>query len=214
MKRFISSLFLCVCSFSFLWAETATVGVASPAKPKDYLACFTQWDQQLHSLKTHFVQTTQYDGLLISQSEGNLFYKQEGTWLRLDNMQGQDITQTALTDKKKIWILDEKGKEISTLSWQEWSAGQPNKALFDFGNYTALIAKHDTVILEYKQDTVLLKLTPKQKKENYTLQVTIRQDTCFPTDITIISDLMQTSAALSDVNINAALNQDVFKRIK
>ncbi len=214
MKRFISSLILCVLCLPYLSAQEGEKSAEKQAPSKDYIACFTQWDQDLKTLQTHFVQTTEYDGLLISQSEGELSYKQAGSLLRLDNLDGKNITQTALTDKKKILILDEKGKEISSLSWEEWSAGQPNKALFDFGNYKALIAKHHSVVLEYKQDTVLLKLTPKTKKENYTLYVAVQESNCFPTEIRIVSDLMKTSAKLSDTRINMPLNEHLFKGIK
>ncbi|MBQ7908121.1 MAG: outer membrane lipoprotein carrier protein LolA [Elusimicrobiaceae bacterium] len=214
MKRFINSLILCTCCAVFVGAGQQAPVSAGQKPSKDYVACFAQWDQKLNTLQTHFVQTTQYDGVLISRSEGQISYQKAGSKLRLDNLDGKNISQSAFTDKKKIWILDEKGKEISTLSWQEWSAGQPNKALFDFGNYAALIAKHHAVILEYKQDTVLLRLTPKQEGENYTLYVTVQEKNCFPTDIRIVSDLMQTSAVLTNVQINAALKEDLFKGIK
>ncbi len=213
MKRFINSLLLIICSTALLWANEAEKP-SQPENKKDYISCFTQWDNKLHTLQTHFIQTTEFDGLLISRSEGELSYQKDGSKLRLDNLDGEHITQTALTNKKKIWILDDKEKEISSLSWQEWSAGQPNKALFDFGNYTALIANHNATVLEYKQDTVLLKLTPKSEQENYTLYVAIKQSDCFPTDIRIVSDLMKTSAVLSDTQINTKLNEGLFKRIK
>lgn len=214
MKRFINSLFLCMFVACALSAQEAPSSADKPAPSKDYVACFTQWDEHLKNLQTHFLQTTEYDGLLISQSEGELAYRQAGSLLRLDNLQDGHITQTALTDKKTILILDEKGKEISSLSWQEWSAGQPNKALFDFGNYKALIAKHQALVLEYKQDAVLLKLTPKAKKENYTLYVVMQENNCFPTEIRIVSELMKTSAKLSDTRINMPLNENLFKGIK
>ncbi|MBR5609651.1 MAG: outer membrane lipoprotein carrier protein LolA [Elusimicrobiaceae bacterium] len=214
MKRFISSLFLCVCCISFIGAEEGKNASAVQEPSKDYITCFTDWDSHLKTLQTHFLQTTEYDGLLISQSEGELSYKQSGSLLRLDNLEGKNITQSALTDKKTILMLDEKGKTISSLSWNEWSAGQPNKALFDFGNYKALIAKHNTVVLEYKQDTVLLKLTPKAKAENYTLYVSIQEKDCFPMKIRILSDLMQTTAVLSNTQINMPLQENLFKGIK
>ena len=212
MKRFINSILLCTLCFGGSYAEETTT--ISETLPKDYVACFAQWDQQLQSLQTDFVQTTEYDGVLISRSEGKMAYQKKGSKLRLDNTDGENITQTALTDKKQIWILDEKGQEISTLSWNDWISGQPNQALFDFGNYTDLMARHDTTVFEHKEKNILLRLTPKDKAQNYTLYVTINEADCFPRGITIQSELMKTSALLTQTQVNQALPKNLFKGIK
>ena len=212
MKRFISSILLCLMVTASVYAEEPKE--SSSATPKDYVACFSQWDTKLKTLQTNFVQTTEYDGVLISQSDGKLTYQKEGSKLRLDNTDGQNITQTALTDKKQIWILDEKGQEISTLSWNDWITGQPNQALFDFGNYAALMARHETSVFEHKDARVLLRLKPKDKTQNYTLYVSINEADCFPISITIQSELMKTTALLTQQQVNQALPKDLFKGIK
>ena len=212
MKRFISSILLCLMVTASVYAEEPKE--SSSATPKDYVACFSQWDTKLKTLQTNFVQTTEYDGVLISQSDGKLAYQKEGSKLRLDNTDGQNITQTALTNKKQIWILDEKGQEISTLSWNDWITGQPNQALFDFGNYAALMARHETSVFEHKDARVLLRLKPKDKTQNYTLYVSINEADCFPISITIQSELMKTTALLTQQQVNQALPKDLFKGIK
>ena len=212
MKRFISSILLCLMVTASVYAEEPKK--SSSATPKDYVACFSQWDTKLKTLQTNFVQTTEYDGVLISQSDGKLTYQKEGSKLRLDNTDGQNITQTALTDKKQIWILDEKGQERSTLSWNDWITGQPNQALFDFGNYAALMARHETSVFEHKDARVLLRLKPKDQTQNYTLYVSINEADCFPISITIQSELMKTTALLTQQQVNQALPKDLFKGIK
>ena len=212
MKRFINSVLICLISVG-AWAADQTQAPQKPAQ-KDMPACFAEWDNKLLTLQTDFTQTTEYDGLLISQSQGSISYLKAGSKLRLDNKDGQTITQTALTNKITIWILDEKGKEISTLSWQDWLLGQPNQALFDFGNYTQLLNKHDVSVLEYKDETAVLRLTPKNKAENYILYVAVSEKNCFPQSITIQADLMKTTAALTQTRLNAELNKDLFKGIK
>ena len=186
---------------------------ASPAKEKDYVACFAAWDKNMHTLRTDFIQTTEYDGILISRSEGRIYYAQNGQKLRLDNLEGGKVTQSALTNKKNIWVLDEKGQEVTQVSWQQWLSGQPNQALFDFGHYTALIARHDVSVLEHKDGLVILRLQPKDKKQNYTLYVAVGEEDCFPAYITIQSDLMKTTAELTDKRLNADLKKELFKRI-
>lgn len=197
-----------------LCAAAAWAAKPAPSADKDYAACFAAWDKNMHTLQTDFVQTTEYDGVLISRSAGRIYYDKTGPKLRLDNMDGKAVTQSALTDKKQIFILDEKGKEISTLSWDEWLSGQPNQALFDFGNYTALLSRHQTQEFERTGGRVILRLTPKEQTPSYTLYVAVGEDDCFPQYITIESDLMRTTAELAAKRLNAALKKDIFKGLK
>ena len=229
MKRFINN---CVCAALVLTlagagyagktqtapaaaksAQTAATKAPS-VQEKDYVACFSAWDAKMQTLQTDFVQTTEYDGILISRSQGRIYYSQQGRLLRLDNVEQGKVTQTALTDKKDIWVLDEKGQEVTRVDWQEWLAGQPNQALFDFGNYTALIARHNVSVQEHKDGLVILLLQPKDKSQNYTLYVAVNEKDCFPAYITIKSDLMQTTAELTDKRLNAELKKTVFKGMK
>ena len=186
--------------------------VTTPSK--DYIACFAAWDNQLHTLHTLFTQTTKYDGANISTSKGRIYYQQDGKKLRLDNLENALITQTALTDKKQIYILDDKGAEITKISWKEWLLGQPNQALFDFGNYTQLLQKHTVQMKDVDKQFVLLTLSPKKSSDNYSLYIKINKETCFPKTITVEVDLMQTIADLSDTKLNATLPKDIFKGLK
>lgn len=214
MKPFINKLLavVCVCCALPLCAEDKT---SAPAvAPKDYPACFSAWDNKLTTLRTRFNQMTEYDGTLISQSRGQITYAKDGPKLRLDNLEGEAVSQSALTDKKQIYILDERGKEISKISWAAWLNGQPNQALFDFGNYTELLAKHTFTIQEKNAEQAVLKLSPKTPEENYTLYITVRADNCFPKQISIESDLMKTTAVLSNSQLNQTLPTDIFKGLK
>ncbi|MGN1057902.1 MAG: outer membrane lipoprotein carrier protein LolA, partial [Candidatus Avelusimicrobium sp.] len=106
-----------------------------------------EWDQKLSTLAAEFKQTTSYDGVEVSRSQGALFYDQGQNFLRLDTFSLTGETeQSAITDKKEIIILDETGAKVTTLSWKEWQQGQPNQALFDFGNYTALVDNHNAAV--------------------------------------------------------------------
>ncbi len=188
-------------------AEKTTSQTTKTLYPNEVLIKVKNWDQKLKFLKTHFEQTSEYDGVPISKSQGTLFYDKDKNLLRLDTLNAdQNVEQTAITDKKQILILDGQGNEITTLSWQEWQQGQPNQALFDFGNYTALLARHNTVLKE----PYLLELTPKEG-EPYTLYLTLSKEDYFPTNIKIVSDLMVTEAKLTDTQKNAALAFDTFR---
>lgn len=216
MKRFISKLLLgCVVCCPVLVTGAEVSEPVDAHAQKDYAACFAAWDSKLNTLQTDFSQLTMYDNIPISSSKGRIVYSQPGPKLRLDNLEEGQITQTALTNKKQIYILDEKGKEISKVAWKDWLVGQPNQALFDFGNYTALLQKHQVSVIKRNYAHALLQLKPKEKENNlYVLYVTVAADTCFPMMISIESDLMVTTATLENTRLNQPIEADTFKGLK
>lgn len=169
-----------------------------------------EWDKKLGTLSTLFKQTTSYDGVEVSRSQGALFYDKGQNFLRLDTFASTGETeQSAVTDKKEIIILDETGAKVTTLSWKEWQQGQPNQALFDFGNYTALVDKHNASVQSQNADEAVLVLTPKEGND-YTLYLTLSKRDFFPSVIAVKAELMLTRAELSDARKNTPLGADVF----
>lgn len=218
MKRFTNKFLIftlpLLCVYAVCSAEELSETTAAQSAAKDYPSCFAAWDKNMHTLQTDFVQTTEYDGILISRSEGRISYDQNGPRLRLDNMDKGKVTQSALTDKKTIWIMDEKAKPVTEVAWADWLSGQPNQALFDFGNYTALIARHRVSVLEKKDGLVILRLEPKEPNQSYTLYVAVAESNCFPVYLTVQSDLMKTTAELKNRKLNSTLKDGVFKGMK
>ena len=185
---------------------TSSATAAKPQTVKTPAEQLKAWDKNLHFLKTSFTQTTMYDGVIISRSQGTLYYDQAKNALRLDTQEADGtVVQSAVTDKKKIFILDDKGQEVSRLSWQEWQQGQPNQALFDFGNYAALLDRHH--VKTVRPD--LLALTPKEG-EQYTLYLTLRTDDSFPRSIKLVSGEMITQADLTNIQQNKPLPPATF----
>ena len=175
--------------------------------PNEAVINLKAWDRKLKFLKTDFEQTTSYDGVPVSKSQGILFYDKDKNLLRLDTLDiDGEKEQSAVTDKKQILILDGKGHEITTLFWKEWQQGQPNQALFDFGNYTALLERHNAQL----QENNTLALTPKEG-DSYTLYLTLNKEDYFPTTIKIVSDLMVTEAKLTNTQKNNTLPFDTFR---
>lgn len=168
------------------------------------------WDKKLNTLSTRFEQTTSYDGVQVSRSQGTLSYDRANNFLRLDTLTPQNkIEQSAVTNKKEIIILDDSGAHITTLSWADWQQGQPNQALFDFGNYTALVDKHNAAVKSQTPTEAVLVLTPKEGEE-YELYLTLSKEDFFPTAISIKSDLMETKAQLSQARKNVPLAENIF----
>ena len=194
--------------------QPAPVQKPQPAAPALSAAELTerlkQWDKKLAQLGTDFTQVTSYDGVEVSRSQGKLFYDRAQNRLRLDTLNPHgEVEQTAITDKKDIVILDENNQHVTTLSWADWQQGQPNQALFDFGNYTALVDRHTAAVKSQDGQTAVLVLTPKEGNE-YTLYLTLSKKDFFPQTITIRSELMVTRADLKNTHKNRPLPADVF----
>ncbi len=195
-------------------AAPAPQKAAPKAAQTDPLKAFTEWDKKLTTLNTAFEQTTSYDGVVISRSHGKLFFQAQGQLLRLDTLNDEEKTeQTAVTDKKILRILDASGKEITAMPWAEWVNGQPNKALFDFGHYTALLQAHQATVFNSTPQRTVLKLLPKDKSAGYTLYLLLDGKDYFPQSIIIESDLMKTQADLKQTVKNKPLAKNLFKEV-
>lgn len=192
-------------------AKTAQKPVQAAAYTAAQLAeRLKAWDKNLQTLSTEFEQSTEYDGVQVTRSRGTLKYDRARNLLRLDTL-GRDgeLEQSAVTDKKEIIILDDTSAHVTTLSWTDWQQGQPNQALFDFGNYTALVDKHSAAVESQNGETAVLALTPKEGEE-YKLYLTLSKKDFFPQTITVVSELMTTRADLKSVRKNAPLAADTF----
>lgn len=195
-------------------AAPAPQKAAPKAAQTDPLKAFAEWDKKLTTLNTAFEQITSYDGVVISRSHGKLFFQAQGQLLRLDTLNDEEKTeQTAVTDKKVLRILDASGKEITAMPWAEWVNGQPNKALFDFGHYTALLQAHQATVFNSTPQRTVLKLLPKDKSAGYTLYLLLDGKDYFPQSIIIESDLMKTQADLKQTVKNKPLAKNLFKEV-
>ena len=196
-------------------AAAPTPATTTPAQPRslypgEVVIALKNWDKKLTFLTTNFKQTTSYDGVQISRSQGTLKYDKQRDLLRLDTLNDAGaLEQSALTNKKEIFIFDESGRQVTNLSWKEWQQGQPNQALFDFGNYTALLNRHDAALQQTENGAPILVLTPKEG-EKYTLYLTLSKQDYFPTSIKIVSDLMVTQSDLSKTDKSTPIDISTF----
>lgn len=192
-------------------AEKAVSSAADDENQKTVLAKFTAWDKNLKSIKTDFEQTTSFEGTEISSSNGRLY--KMGNNIRLDTLQNAKVTQSAVTDKKIIKILDDKGELITTLSWQEWQAAQANKALFDFGNYAEVLKTHK--VKEFsktgEQYKIVLEPASAPEKEKYLLEFILNAKDCFPAQISVSNQGIKTQTVLKNINKNVKLEERLFK---
>lgn len=174
---------------------------------KTVLENFIAWDTNLKTLSLDYTQYTTFEGMDISSSEGRIYKK--GNNIRLDTLANGKVSQTALTDKKTIRILDDKGKLITALSWQEWQNSQANKALFDFGNYAALLSTHRAREFTRIKDGYKIVFVPLEGAV-YELEFLLGPD-YFPTEISISSDGVNTRTILSNISKNTDLKESLFK---
>lgn len=219
MKPFINSACLLAALLCLLGPAAYAAKEAQPQAAaqqetvKDPVSLLRAWDKNLTSLETDFEQTSSYDGVVISRSHGKLYYKKAGNLLRLDTLDNDKKTdQSAVTDKKTLKVLDAKGQLITAGPWADWVNGQPNKALFDFGNYSALLDAHQVSVFSANKERTILLLTPKKQAE-YKLYLVLNPQDYFPTSIIIEADLMQTKADLKNTVKNKSVSQNLFKEV-
>lgn len=183
----------------------APAATPQEAPAADAVSRLKAWDKELRSLQTSFTQVTTYDGVEISRSTGTLFYEKDGPHLRLDTYEKGHVAQSAITDKKDIHILDDKGLPVMQLSWAQWQQNQPNQALFDFGNYTQLLSRHH--IKQVRPDYLVL--TPKEAA-TYTLYMTLSPQDYFPQSFKLVYGDMVTQADLTAIQKNKKLPTTTF----
>lgn len=224
MTRFINKFFaFALCSFIVAApalaqsADKDTTQKPAAAKPaaaeeqKTVLENFAAWDGKLKTLSLSFEQLTSFEGTEISASSGRLYKKDNN--IRLDTLQKGKVTQSADTDKKIINILDEKGKLITQLSWQEWQAAQANKALFDFGNYKEVLKTHKVKEFGKTEGGYKLVLTPAAAPagESYLLEFVLNAKDYFPMQIAVSNGGTKTQTVLNDIRKNIKLDERIFK---
>lgn len=184
---------------------------AAADEQKIILEKFAAWDGNLKTLSLSFEQATSFEGTEISASSGRLYKKDNN--IRLDTLQKGKVTQSAVTDKKIIKILDEKGKLITQLSWQEWQAAQANKALFDFGNYKEVLKTHKVKEFGKTEGGYKLVLTPAASPagESYLLEFLLNDKDYFPMQIAVSNGGTKTQTVLNDIRKNIKLDERIFK---
>lgn len=174
------------------------------------LAGLVAWDAKLKTLKADFEQATDFEGTPISSSEGKI-YKQDNN-IRLDTFENGALAQSAVTDKKTIKIKDGQGDLITSLAWNEWSEGQTNKALFDFGNYGKVVKEHKVKSFNCAGKSYDLVLTPlKDGPESYELSFKLNPEDFFIEEISLQNQGVRTKTTLKNVKKNIKFKESLFK---
>lgn len=175
------------------------------------LNSFVAWDKNLKTLKTDYDQITTFEGTEISSSQGRIYKKDNN--IRLDSLENGKVTQSAITNKNVIKIIDADGSLITSLTWAEWQAAQPNKALFDFGNYAKILKSHKLKIFEKEKDSykIIFDSIPPSGEDGYELEFVLDGKDFFPREISISSQGIKTRTVLKDTNKNVELKESVFK---
>ena len=187
-------------------APQKPIAKAYVPSPDNVIEQLKAWDKNLKFLQTDFTQITSYDGVEVSRSKGQLFYQQDKRLLRLDTKDNDGtLIQSAVTDRNDLFILDDKNHVIMKMKWDEWQQNQPNQALFDFGNYTALLDRHNVKALRPNY----FALTPKSGNA-YTLYLTLSAQDAFPTSIKLVADGVTTQADLIHTQKNSPLPDNTF----
>ncbi|MDR0646445.1 MAG: hypothetical protein LBG46_05760 [Elusimicrobiota bacterium] len=198
--------------FVFTYVLYAAESSLPASKQSEILNNLAAWDKNLKTLRLDYEQSTAFEDTLISSSLGRIYKKDNN--IRVDILENGIIGQSALTDKKTIQILDGKGKNITTLSWREWYDAQPNKVLFDFGNYGKLLKTHKVKELIKTEAGYKITLVPAQEEPQYELEFILDVADYFPLEISISSEGVKTRTALKNTVKNTELKSKIFKDSK
>lgn len=175
---------------------------------KEVILKFIAWDTNLKTLDTFYTQETSFEGTLISKNEGHLL--KMGQILRLETLEDDKLMQYALTDKKIINIFDAKSNLITQMLWDDWQQTQQNKSLFDFGNYAKILENHKVNSFEKTEQGYSLVLTSKEDNP-YTLTFLLDKRTCFPKEINLLNEGVNSKTILQNTKINTNLKEEIFK---
>jgi outer membrane lipoprotein-sorting protein len=181
-----------------------------PGEQQEVLNKFLAWDKNLKTLTMGYEQITTFEGMTISSSEGKIYKKDNK--IRLDTLEDDKVAQSAITDKKTIKILDDKGDFVTGLSWEQWRQSQANKALFDFGNYAALLNTHKVKKIIKNKKTYAVTLVPLDTAQSgYELEFVLNNDDYFPQEISISNEGVKTRTALKNAEKNIEIKESLFK---
>lgn len=208
MKPSISKAF---CALALLTLCAAFCCALPKGEGQDkVLKDFISWDKNLKTAQIAFTQSTDFEGTPINSSQGMLY--KDGKKLRLDTLENGKAVQSALTDKQTIKIFDAKNRLIMQMSWEEWGKTQANRALFDFGNYEALLKTHKVKSFAENADSYAVVLEPVKKEAgSYELKFLLKKEDKFPLEIIITSEGVRTRTALTDVKKNINADEGVSK---
>ncbi len=199
-----------VCFLLFCISPFAAAAPTAKDAREQTLKDFISWDKNLKTAQFSFTQTTDFEGVPISSSQGRLY--KDGQKIRLDTLENGKIVQSAFTDKKTIKIFDDENRFVMQMSWEDWGKTQVNRALFDFGNYENLLKTHKVKSFEEKKDYYDVVLEPEVKKDgSYELEFLLDKKDKFPMEIIISSEGARTRTELKDVKKNMKADEDALK---
>jgi len=210
MKPSINKAAAAVCALLFCLSLFAAAAPTAKDAREKTLKDFISWDKNLKTAQFSFTQTTDFEGTPINSSQGRLY--KDGQKLRLDTIENGKVVQSAFTDKNTIKIFDDKNRFIMQMSWEDWGKTQVNKALFDFGNYEALLKTHKVKRFEEKEDCYDVVLEPKvEENGSYELEFLLDKKDKFPLEIIISSEGARTRTKLKDVKKNVKIDEGALQ---
>lgn len=196
MKKVLTLIFLLLFSV-FTFAEVRT----------PILDSLIEYDEFIDTLTIKFTQVNYFDDTKLSTNKGILYFDKKRDLIRVDSLDVFDeLEQYAIANGKTIKIYDKKNKLITQTDWKTWYENQPNKFLFDFGNYGDILVYYKlTEHTDYHLEFV--DLADKNQKVEFDLTKKY-----FPKVIRVMGDDITNVIFLTKTEINESINKGVFKQ--
>ena len=190
-------------------APAAEPQAADPAA--EMIEKLKAWDSKLETLKADFIQEVNFTEAGLKQSiAGNLRYVKPNL-LRIEHT--SPSRQTVVTDKTDIWIYKPADSQAVRTSWDAWRRTQDQNfsGILDFGNYSALTAKNNTLVTPSKDGgPAIIVFTPRSGAA-YTLTLKLSPRDYFPVEAELSVDGTIINTRLTSVEKNAAIDKEIFK---
>jgi outer membrane lipoprotein carrier protein len=169
---------------------------------------FEDMDRRLTTLSADFRQSVRWEESGATQSvEGRLDYRKKDR-LRLEHRLPE--RQTIVADGQSLWIWRRSTNQVIQTRLKEWKQSEPlAQGLMDFGGYSELLKRYEATLSS--SPTIILTLTPKEKKKDFTLTLKLSPENYFPYDTEMRVGEVSVHSIFENVRFNPELPDSLFR---
>lgn len=177
---------------------------------------FEELDARLVTLSAEFRQSVRWDEAGTTQSvEGRLDYRKKDR-LHLEHRLPEP--QTLVADGESLWVWRRSTNQVIRTPLEDWKKSEPMaQGLMDFGNYGDMLKRYDVKIGAVEaagadgHRRFTLRLTPKEKKQDFLLDLRLSTKDYFPYDAELRVGDVTVRSLFDKVRFNPDLPDSLFR---
>lgn len=166
---------------------------------------FEELDRRLLTFSADFRQFVRWENSETRQSiEGRIDYRKKDR-LRIEHRRPE--SQTIVADGEHLWIWRRSTNQVIKTRLKDWKRSEPlAQGLLDFGSYSELLKRYHVAL----STPATLTLTPKGKKEDFSLVIKISPRDYFPYDTEMRVGNVTIHSVFENVRFNPELPDSLF----